>query len=74
MLIFLVFDKSVTDGWTDGRTDGLTDGPTDRPTDIPEYKDTRTHMKISKTNLKITDATTLRKFDTISKKRGTNVS
>ena len=31
--------------------DGLTDGPTDRRTDIPEYKDTRTLVKIRNTKL-----------------------
>ena len=33
MLIFLVFDESVTDGRADGRTDRRTDGPTDGQTD-----------------------------------------
>ena len=36
MLIFLVFDESVTDGPTDGRTDGRTDRP--------GYRDARTFV------------------------------
>ena len=38
MMIFLVFDESVTDG--------PTDQPTDRQTDRPGYRDARTHLKM----------------------------
>ena len=46
MLIYFVFDESVTDLPTDQRTDRRTDRPTDRRTDRPGYRDARTHLKI----------------------------
>ena len=49
MMIFLVFDESVTDQRTDRPTerptDRPTDGRTDGRTDRPGYRVARTHLK-----------------------------